>query len=552
MKEKKQNLIFRILLLCIVFISIAITIFLGFRRNIFHIDEVWSYALSNSVDGKFWFDWWYNGKIETDPLPDINDFFENWHDGSLFKEYITVQRNETFRYDIPYHYQAMDVSPPLYYMLIHTICSFFPETFSKWYGLIPNIIFLGLSIVVLYKIALKMLPNQFTALAATAFWAFSRAAFGDAVFIRMYMLGTLEVLFSFLLHAKWIENKESPDYKLLYSIFAVNVLGFLTQNYVYVITFFMAVVVCMVLLSERKWKQMIIFGLTELASVGTAILIFPAVISQMTSSTYAEQAKGSFFSGTLHNLWVILLQNFFGLEDELKEKIAGVIDSVGFCIVVAIVVFIIISRLKSTKAKNLALLFTTCICIGWFVCVSNPVMPYFQDRYYFMFLPLCFLAFAVSIVALFSPVVKFFHGNQKLVLIPEIILVVFGILANFGVENYFLFYEEGMDNMQEMLTGQTCFVLVPPDMPSYLIHNQAPWFQNAEKVYYSRFGDGRLNDAIIDSESCYYFVCDIVEDAPPEKIIETYSPSHEVEYLGHYFFNEGAGTYNIYHLSPRN
>ncbi|MEE5993490.1 MAG: glycosyltransferase family 39 protein [Oscillospiraceae bacterium] len=545
MKIKKENLSYTLFLGVIVVLSVGISIMLGFQRNIYHIDEVWSFGLSNSTTGKFFFEWWSNGVVPNDPLPSINAFFEHWHEGSEFKHYITVQGGERFRYDIPYHYQETDVSPPLYYMMIHTICSFFPEQFSKWFGLVPNILFLGASIIFLYLIAEKVLPSQKTALLATAFWAFSRAAFSDVMFIRMYMLCTLEVLISFWLHLQWIENKESPNYHLLIPIFAVNVLGFLTQNYVYVVTFFMALLICIILLTERKWKQLIAFGLLEVGSVLTAFLAFPPAISQLTHSGYAENSKSNFSNiSPLHGFLKILLDCVYSCEDATNDKIVSLFELVAFAGILFAVIFFCVKRWHDLR--NLKFIFLTVVCIitGGFVSVSNPVMPFFQHRYYFMFLPLCFLLLAVAAVRAITVFIEKFNLNKNIIVIPEIALIIITILGNFGVKNYFLFYERGLGDLENVTAGQTCFVLTNP---SYLVHNHAAYFQNADRIYYARDFDEALLGNIQNTGGSYFFVSDGIELAP-EQISNALAGHHEVESLGHFFLNEGS--YNIYYLSP--
>ena len=50
-----------------------------------------------------------------------------------------------------------DVHPPIYYLLLELICSMlFIDNFTKWSGLILNIIFFVLTICMLYLLAKKV------------------------------------------------------------------------------------------------------------------------------------------------------------------------------------------------------------------------------------------------------------------------------------------------------------------------------------------------------------------------------------------------------------
>ena len=71
-----------------------------------------------------------------------------------FMDYFTVQRGHEFDYATVWKNQSEDVHPPLYYVFVHTISSFFPGSFSKWFGLAVNILFYILSGIPGYNVVL--------------------------------------------------------------------------------------------------------------------------------------------------------------------------------------------------------------------------------------------------------------------------------------------------------------------------------------------------------------------------------------------------------------
>ena len=78
-------------------------------------DEVRSYGLANSYYQPYIF--------MDDDLKTIN--FGKWMDGQVLRNYITVQEGERFSYDSVISNMKKDMHPSLYFMVLHTICSFF-------------------------------------------------------------------------------------------------------------------------------------------------------------------------------------------------------------------------------------------------------------------------------------------------------------------------------------------------------------------------------------------------------------------------------------------
>lgn len=87
-----------------------------------HSDEIWSYGLANSYYQPFIY--MKDGVFIDDMTVDDVINYNEWESGEVFKDYITVQPGERFAYGSVYHNQTLDHHPPLYYMLLHTVCSF--------------------------------------------------------------------------------------------------------------------------------------------------------------------------------------------------------------------------------------------------------------------------------------------------------------------------------------------------------------------------------------------------------------------------------------------
>ena len=120
-----------IILAVIIILQLCYAVFVfTTQKQGYHSDELWCYGLANSYykpfvyleDGIYQDD--YEGGYEG------SDITHKWISGDVMKKYITVQKDQRFSYDSVYHNQILDHHPPLYYFILHTICSFFPDKFS--------------------------------------------------------------------------------------------------------------------------------------------------------------------------------------------------------------------------------------------------------------------------------------------------------------------------------------------------------------------------------------------------------------------------------------
>ncbi|MDO4742669.1 MAG: hypothetical protein Q4B04_01365, partial [bacterium] len=101
-----------ILLIVVLVIQTTALVHMGFEKRGLHIDEVYSYILSNSHD---------SAKIIYE-----NQVWTKWLSGDDFKKFVTVEKGEQFSYGKVYYNNTLDAHPPLFYFLLHTVCSLFP------------------------------------------------------------------------------------------------------------------------------------------------------------------------------------------------------------------------------------------------------------------------------------------------------------------------------------------------------------------------------------------------------------------------------------------
>lgn len=336
-KDKKQLVIFILILIT----AISCVIYFGNKKAGFHEDEYYSYYSTNYVHG------WV--------MPD-----NEWTPQSRYFEEFVVLEGQQFQYGLVKTVQSWDVHPPMYYWVLHTICSLFPGVFSKWLGLSVNIIAYSILLVFLYLIGRRLFSDEkqaYLPLLVTACYAFSPAAISSVMFIRMYSLLTCLILISFYLHVKaWQEKKLTHPLFLALMAFLVYI-GFLTQYYFMIYQFFLTFAICIILLIQtRSLKKPFLYGISAVIPLGLAYLTYPACLGQMFRGQRGAQATSSFFD--LSNTWE-RLQTFVGLTNEFLFQ-----GTLPFMILLLVVALCVLSWKRSKERKEVKRIEDDSILLG--------------------------------------------------------------------------------------------------------------------------------------------------------------------------------------------
>lgn len=247
-------------------VQILNLLFWGWQKEGYYIDEMSSYGLSNGYYRPF--------------LQDAEGYMDHWHDASFYMEWLTASEEDRFCYGSVYDNQANDVHPPLFYFLLHTICSFFPNMFSKWFGLLLNVVFFGLTELFLYLLSKKLLGDNRLSLLPPLLYGFSVGGLSTAVYIRMYMMLTFWGILFLYLAVLFLEDK--PKYP---ATFAAVFAGGMTQYYFWILAFFATGVAVIVNLCRKKWKSTVFFAAVVLAGVGAGMIFFPASVTNLFFGT---------------------------------------------------------------------------------------------------------------------------------------------------------------------------------------------------------------------------------------------------------------------------
>ncbi len=258
-----------LLLCCVLFLLLAVLAVAG-KKNL-HEDEVYTYGLSN-----------HRGGINFEP-----ELGRKYEDAAQpYREYMATQPDGRLDYRHVWGKQCADVHPPFYYYLVHTICSFFMDTYSVWFAAVINLGSSVVTILLLYRITC-LLGQRRLALTVCFFFAVSPGILQMNTFLRMYVMTMMWICAVTWWHLAFAQGdaageKEDgrnrlPVYFYL-GLIVLAVLGALTHYYFLVFLFFQCLCFGCHLLYRKRFGDAVKYAL----SLGTAGLVcywhFPTMV----------------------------------------------------------------------------------------------------------------------------------------------------------------------------------------------------------------------------------------------------------------------------------
>lgn len=350
--EKRENQIKKIGLVFILLIAFFMVLYFGKQKSGFHEDEYYTYYSSNYTHG-------WN-------VPD-----GQWVEMEEYQQEFMVLPNEKFQYGLVKLVQSWDVHPPMYYWIIHTVCSISPNFFSKWQGLMINIVSYLISILLIYACIDKRYrasKHWYAGLIGCMLFAFSPAIVSSVMFIRMYAFLSLCILMSLVLHINAFETGQLLKIKYFIPIMLIVYIGFLTHYYFMIFQFFLTASICVTLFFwEKEYKQAILYGTYILASIILGIISFPACLGQMFHGQRGAEATSNFFN--IKNTFDRFVY-FIKLADKFWFGYFGI------CILLLLVVCFFIKKKSNTSKDTLDYLniILGITCIGYFITVSKTAL----------------------------------------------------------------------------------------------------------------------------------------------------------------------------------
>lgn len=411
----------------ILYLVLAIFMILAVSMKVnYYIDEIYTYGLSN-----------YNGngidmEIEYD---------KTYTPGtSVYDDYMKVQNGQSFDYVNVWRNQTNDVHPPLYYALIHTICSIFPNKFSKWFAAGINIIFVLLTLYMVRKIINLFTDDKFILWSISLSFVTLSGIIMTATYFRMYCMATFWVTLLTCLFLKQVDEKQTRKFYLLTGL--TTIAGALTHYYVIVYAFFLSVVYGIYLLKKKRYAETAWFCLTMGCAGGISIAVFPAMIKHIFFGYRGTEAIDNFKKSD--NYWDNLKAFFQIVNSQLFGNILAYILIALFvlaCVGMLQKYTDVLTESKMTKLSlpldykvkiRYILIFAPCVC--YFMIVSKITFVN-ADRYMWPIYAIAFTAVMCLTCAIWRQVLK--DGAFIVVTAMMIAVIAWGSFSSCGWQYLF-------------------------------------------------------------------------------------------------------------------
>ncbi len=260
---------------------IAMLVILSMKKN-YHVDEMLSFVLANNQNT------WV-----------VFDRGVTYDSAEFFNEQYAAQPGHQFDYAMVWRNQAGDCHPPLFYALLHTICSFTPGIYGNFQIAIINIIFGLLTLFMVRKILWLFGPlfsddqeKYGIAVDVLSVLFFVSPGFLDnASFLRMYVMAMFMVTwvtYCFLKFTKEALRRKKIRWSLIGELFAASLLSALTHYYCAMYVVFINVTLGVILLAKMKFGALLFQTLSALSAA-------PSVTSYLSGShrPYLKRQQGN-------------------------------------------------------------------------------------------------------------------------------------------------------------------------------------------------------------------------------------------------------------------
>ena len=221
-------------------------------------------------------------------------YYTEQSSSEFFTRWMSVnEQNPGFEYSHVWKNQHADTHPPLYYAILHTICSFQPGKYSKWQSFGINYVFGLLSLILFFLFTRLLIQDRTASLAAVLILAVSPGFMGITLFLRMYVM---VVFFSIALAyaaVLWASGKWSMGRFLIwYGVLLC--LGTLTQYYFLIYAFFISLLLFLLFLFNRQFREAAQFALMHIVSAALVTAVFPGILYHLLRGGRGRESISNF------------------------------------------------------------------------------------------------------------------------------------------------------------------------------------------------------------------------------------------------------------------
>lgn len=396
------------LLILISFISI---LFFGSRKMEYNVDEIWTYGLSNNI-----------GSIN----PDF-EYGKEYSGWGFYKDFMQVQAGHGFNYVNVLNNQANDVHPPLYYFFVHTVCSIFKDSYSMWYGIAVNILWMVPTIILLYWFIKDLTGDTLKTFGFVLVYISNIIVMDTFILIRMYtQFVFFAIAISYLVKKYW-NNKLDRKFYILYSV--IMLLGLLTHYYFLIFVFFISATFGVHLIIEKRLPELGKCVITAAADGIVYLLLWHHILNHIFRGGRGHQALNSAFS------------------------VSGIVTG----LIIFVVCFVVFKRGKEKYSYITALILTGL----FYLLVVLRIAPFFSLRY---ISPVVFIGvFAVFMLLARLIGKKADDIRSTRITIAALLFFNIGIFVLSGFTVPDDFYSEETIELYDQLEGKKCIVYIDED-----------------------------------------------------------------------------------------
>lgn len=521
-------IVFQLALTCYYFVNV---------KNATFSDEPWSYGVANGF---------YNGFIYLAPgtpsdgigEEDIVNWRE-WIDGDVLHDYITVQEGERFAYGSVYSNSKQDIHPPFYFFLLHTVCSFFPDRFSYWYGFSLNLACIVLVQVFLYKLAKCVMKNERAAIITCAFYAASTGTLSTFIYVRLYALLTLLTVAFTYYNARLYSEVSGGEGKLMRCKLPIAVSAFLLFSTNYTVIAYAGILtlcMCIYMIFKKRIKEMFVYGFSVLIPLILFVITFPRVIENILirGNNVSDGAGLSNVTFKIRMFLGLLLQRSIAFKVSVYESST---DDIILSFLAALVILMlplcflfrneewfkklagnVKAKLRKIPSELRGLcyfpLFTviasavTCIMLAKIVKIM--IMGYdLSTRYVMMLMPVVAAAFVSLLYMIAGRLPKVKNYRNVIAALAVAVDVVY-MWTHYPVLFTFRHFD-GYRDVSELVKGENCLVICSdcekPMVSSWEMVEYLGYTHTADKVFFTPGRWAKLDiDKIKENNVRYVFI----------------------------------------------
>jgi hypothetical protein len=369
----------------------------------------------------------------------LNDYDGGWITPDALRRYMTVQLDERFDYSIPLT-RCIDLysQPPAFFIILHTLLSFFPNQFSKWFTLSINLAMFPLTLYLLWLTAKRLFNSKKKALVIVGVYALSAGAIATFVYAHIYAMSAFTVVLTLFSLLKYYDREPrdcaAHGCHSLALVYAAILLGGLTSYlYWFFAGVFVAVLCILDIKNVKRWFPLAGVALTSLI---TAVILWPYTVRQFFGGNWvATGAVSSLFNifKPSKQLFDYIYNSFFAYYTPIwmSKRLCLFI----FLLCVGIAVVSVFKGQKNKRISNLIMeniakpqnkLFiaaaSALIMGAYLISLISPFKDHAGQRYFFLLYPVWAMIIGCAIYSA-AKLALDLRRFLKMIVIPAFIIV---------------------------------------------------------------------------------------------------------------------------------